>query len=400
MQAGYRFRPGVFGLAAACLLAGPAITAEPKPDAARSHVIFMGVDLAVQRDDQAYRVEDVVGSEFKIRINRKEFFVPTRNRTTRLKVTNSLKLAAESVRLDDLHGEEGYTPANDPRRKFNARVGAGSALQAAQGVSETRLGEAQESLAKAQQGPREFQKQYENIIDQEKSNLGTINQQMGSSYGSIPDMANELQDELAKKNFDLVEVSFKVSSPVELTQPYMVVLVEFQPRDAKPGETSLLIHAKALDPIDAQPRSVLVREGGLPTGFKLVRYEVHLYDRGREVATNTASKRVELTRAEAQLYLVVEYLGAHKHATLPAAPVAGTLPLAQRRRLTVDQLNQVFYARVTKDGSLAGLYRDEACTRPLDDAATLAAAGEVFFQPALDQGKPVEGTARVRLGEI
>jgi len=304
------------------------------------------------------------------------------------------------LRVDDLQGAEGYTPANDPRRKFNARTGTSSALQSAQGLSESRLAEAEASLQAAKAGPPEFQKQYETIIEQEKGNLGVLGQQLGSDYGSIPTMANDLANELAKGDFDAVEVSFRLSSPVELSDPYMVVLVEFQARDAKPGETGLLIHAKALGPVGPTPRLIVMKEGGMPVGFKLVRHEVHVYHQGREIASNVSSKRVELTRAEAQQYLVIEHIGAHKGATQPAAVAPGTLSPARRQQLSVDQLNRTFYARVSKDGDLLGAYADESCSLQLDDDAILAALGEVFFLPTLVSGKPAEGTARVRLGGI
>jgi hypothetical protein len=180
----------------------------------------------------------------------------------------------------------------------------------------------------------------------------------------------------------------------------MVVLFRFQEREAKPGDQGMLIHAKALEPVGPKPKYVRVRESGLPRGFKYIDCEVHIYNRGEEVATNTSAKRVELTREEAQQYLVVEHVGANKGATLPPVAVPGTLPVNQRTQLTPDQLNRTFFARVSKDGKLLGAFADEGCNLELNDAATLNALREVFFRPALEKGKPAEGTARVRLAEI
>jgi len=373
---------------------------EPPAGPAKTHVLFMGVDLDVQQEKKLYRVEDVVGSEFKIRIGQKEYFVPTRNRTTGLKVVNALKLTSASVQVDDLQGDPTYTPAKDPRRKFNARTGTSGALQSAHDWSTLRQGEAVASLEKAQMGPPEFRKNYENIIEQENDNLGVLNQQMGSDLGSIPTMANELAIELAKGDFDAVEVSFKLSSLEELADPYMVVLVEFQPREAKPGETGLLIHAKALGPVGPTPRAILMQEGGMPVGFKILRQEVHIYNHGEEIATNLSSKRVELTREEAREYLVIEHIGTHKGATVAASAVPGTLSPARRQQLTLDQLNRTLYAKVSKEGNLLGAFTDESCSVSIDNTDMLAALGEVFFKPALFQGKPVEAAARLRLADL
>jgi hypothetical protein len=68
--------------------------------------------------------------------------------------------------------------------------------------------------------------------------------------------------------------------------------------------------------------------------------------------------------------------------------------------LSPDQLNRTVYARISKEGAVLGVYSDEGCNLQLDDVATFTALREVFFKPSLVQGKPAEGTARVRLGEI
>ena len=166
--------------------------------------------------------------------------------------------------LEGLESGPGYTPANDPRRKFEARAGSESGAQAARDWSSARLGEAQSSLVAAQMGPKEFQKNYEDIIAQEQSNQGVLDQQLGSDYFSIPKLADELALELAEGNYDAMEVSFKISSPVELENPYMVILFKYQDRDANEGDVGMLIHAKQLDRIGPKPKYIRVREGGLP----------------------------------------------------------------------------------------------------------------------------------------
>jgi hypothetical protein len=383
------------------------------PEPAKPYVLFMGTDLAVQRDQRFYRVEDVTGSEFKIHIGQREFFVPTRNRETKLRVDSSLKLSTGSVRLAELHGGPAYTPANDPRVKFQAASGAAGGAAAVRDLGYGRMIAAEIGLAAAthtlantpESSPSRPMVEAAFSNAQSEYSLGAAqasvgDQSMLSQQYDTAAYADKMYRELSEENYDALEMSFKISSPVELEDPYMVILFKFQEKEAKPGDVGLLIHAEALDPIGAKPKYIRVRQGGMPKGFKYVDSEVHIYNHGREVATDASSKRLELTRAEAQMYLLVEYVGAHKDATLPAAVVAGSLPSVQRQRLTVDQLNLLFHAKVAKDGSLLGVYRDEACAQPLDDPAVVAAAGEVFFKPALEKGKAVDGVARVRLGGI
>lgn len=393
-------------LAAAPAAKSPAQPAEPKP-----YVLFMGADLAVLRDKGAYRVEDVAGSELKIHIGKKEFFVRTRSGGTSLKVDHALKLSGTSVKLDNLESGPAYTPANDPNLKFIRASGAAGGAAAVEDLAYGQMisqsitaGFAEAAVARG--GPGVAQAQAANDAAQQGLTLAnraaeqaSAEMQFSQRYNTGA-LADQRARELAEENYDAMEVSFKISSPVELENPYMIVLFKFQERDAKPGQEGLMIHAKSLDPIGPKPKYIRVREGGLPRGFKYLSCEVRIYDRGEELATNVSPKRVELTRSEAQQYIVIEHLGAHKGATVPAAPVSRTLPAARRQQLSIDQLNHLCYVKVAADGTVLGAYDDEAGRVPLNDPAALAALGDVFFRPALEKGKPVEGTVRVRLGEI
>lgn len=367
------------------------------------YVLYMGADLAVQQGKKFYAVEDVDGSEFVITVGGKSRFVRTRLQANNLKVDRALKLAPVSVRLDDLQGGPGYTPANDPRHKFNARSGAASGAVAASDLATYNVTEITATLEQVKNSPvpwKEREQQLTVELDKEQGRQSEVNYQQATDYTSTPKMADALALELAEGNYDLVDVSFKVSSPEPLDDPYMVVLVEFAPRGAKPGETSTLIHAKALDPIGPEPKFIRVREGGMPVGFKYLRHEVHLYNRGREVATSESSKRVELSAAEARQYLVLDHLAAHKDGTLPPEPVVGSVPASVKQRLGPDQLQRTCYAKVSKEGLLLGVYADEGVSLPLADEDLVAAFAGVLFKPALARGKPMEGVVRVRLADL
>lgn len=377
---------------------------------AKPYVLFMGADLAVQRDKKFHRVEDVVGSDFKIKIGKKEFFVPTRNRATGLKVSHSLKLTGAAVQLDGLQGGPAYTPANDPARKMIAASGSAGGASAMQDLAQGRVMQLQAevahatTVAEAYPGipeAREALEKFQGYLDEAERKASVLGQShMWDSQNNPGAQADKMQGEFAEGNHDAMEVSFKISSPVVLDDPHMVVLFKFQDPMAKPGEEGLLIHAESLEPIGPKPKYIRIRQGGLPQGFKYLDSEVHIFNRGEEVATNASSKRVELTREEAQQYLVIEHLTANKGATVPAAAVPGTLSPDRLKALSLDQMNRTYYAKVGPDGTVLGLYADESCHLLIDDATTFAAVNAAFFKPALVKGRPVEGVARVRLGEI
>jgi hypothetical protein len=379
-----------------------AATASSISPAEKTHVLYMGLDLSVMQEKKFHRVENVEGSEFVIRVAGENRFVRTRLQRNELKLDPELKLSPLSVRLDDLQGGPGYTPANDPNLKFDARSGAAGGAQAANDISTAAAAEITQTIEVIRANGDALGRLpgLEHELERQNGFAQSSGSQMSSDYSSIGHRANERELELAEGNFDLVDISFRISSPVPLDRPYLVAVVEFQSRDAKPGETSTLVHAKALDPLDATPRYVRIREGGLPIGFKFLRYEVHVYNRGREVATNASPKRVELTRDEARQYLLLEYLGEHKDATVPASAVPASLPATVRTSLQPGQLQRVVYVQVAKDGSPLGVFADEACRHPLDDPELVSALAGAFFKPALAKGKPVDGVARLRLADL
>ncbi len=381
-------------------------------EVAKPYVLFMGADLSVHRDKKFYRVEDVVGSELKIKIGKKEFFVPTRGRNTNLKVGHSLKLTGAVAKLDGLQAGPTYTPANDPVRKMIAASGAAGGAAAVQDLAygqmiAMNLNASQAALsaqgsngitgAMAQAEVARMQEAADEALKQAAA-AGAIMQH--SSQYNTGDYVDKMHREMSDGNYDAMEVSFKISSPVELDDPHMVILFKFQDRDAKAGTEGMLIHAESLDPIGSKPKYIRIRKAGLPKGFKYLDCEVHIFNRGEEVATNASPKRVELTRDEAQQYLLIEHMGANKDATVPAAGVPGTVATTRFKELTLDQLNRTYYAKIGPDGSVLGLFTDENCNLKIDHETTLSIVSEVFFKPALVKGKPVEGVARVRLGEI
>lgn len=365
--------------------------------------LFMGANLEVKQGKNFYAVEDVDGSEFVVTIDGKKRFIRTRLQSNNIKVVRELKLSPLAVALDNMQGGPGYTPANDPNLKFLARSGAAGGAQAANDLAISQATETANALTAMRQAPIrlvEMEKALEGNLEIQQNQAAVSGYQLQSDYTSIPSQAGDLAKELAEANYDLVDVSFKISSPVPLDDPYMVVLVEFQPRGAKPGEVSMLIHGKALEPITAKPKYIRVREGGMPTGFKYLRHEVHIYNRGKEIASNTSSKRVELNRDEARQYLLLEHMAANKKASVAAAPVPGSLSPEVRLRLQPAQVQRTCYVRVSKEGIPEGVFADASASQSLPDAELSAALAAAYYKPALIDGQPTEGVASVRLVDV
>ena len=396
----------LFLAAAAGLQPGPAPAADTVPPP-RTHVLFMGTDLSVMHQKKLRRVEDVTGSEFKIRVDGHVILVPTRLAPINLHVDAEFKLSGLSVQLDQLQSGPAYSYGNDPMRKLEETNRNTSNVAQGRDLADSGLATSKANLAATLENTSHYSNQAqaarevaaaERRLDASQRQLNASDFAMNSDLINVGAGANKAT--LANGSFDAMEVSFKVSSPVELDQPYVVILFAFHDPAAKPGVNGLVIHAQALESIDAKPRFVRVLRGGLPPGFQFVDCAVHIFNHGWEVATNRSDKRVALTHDEARQYLVTQHFGAHKGETLPATALRDPLLRASRPGLTVAQQTRTIYVRVGRDGVVRGIFADADCQLPLDEAATTAALGEVFFMPALEHGRPVDGVAPVRLAEL
>jgi hypothetical protein len=199
---------------------------------------------------------------------------------------------------------------------------------------------------------------------------------------------------------DAMDVEFDISSERPLQKPYVVTLARFHPKGTKPGTVQNLVYAKELHPIDAHPTNVHLVEDGFPHDFELVDFQLHLYNRGEEVATSVSSERVELTRDEAFEYVRIEYVVAHKGATLPASPAMGILPADLPGRLAHGEYKATIFVRVSKDGFAGEPFADVSCSRKIEDPYLETVVRCIRFDPALAQGKPVEGVASVNLRQL
>ena len=77
----------------------------------------MGADISLEKDKVFHPVEDVTETAAVIKLNGKQVHVPL-ERTANLQIIENLKIAATSVRIDDLKTRRAYTPGADPLRKF------------------------------------------------------------------------------------------------------------------------------------------------------------------------------------------------------------------------------------------------------------------------------------------
>ena len=380
----------------------PSGSAEPK-----SHTLFMGVDLSLEQNKEIYRVHGVEGGAFLIDVKGKEVRVPIDRGNVKLMITPSMKLTEKSAAVTNLKGERAYTINNDPIARFEKGLAAASQMTAGN-----------EAAINQAQAAKDFSAA--TVV-----NAAVAGNPVGGAPGSAPAAAPAQQNSPFslqhsqhltnvpgagfnssggsanyEGQYDAMDVVFSVSSERPLNNPYVVVVVQFRVTDGKPGQVGNWIYARSLDAINRDTRRIHIEEGGFPFGFELVDFQVHLYNRGEEIATTVAPKRVELTRDEAFQYVMIEYVSSHKGATLPATPAMGKLPADLAERLANGQLKAVYYVKVAKDGKVTETFADESCSEKVDDPYLNTVVKKIRFNPALEKGKPVDGVAMLKLNKL
>jgi hypothetical protein len=406
----------------------------------KTHTLFMGADISINLDRDLYPVRDVTGSSWVIDINHQEKVVSAKEAPLNLKITPTLKLTEGSATIGGFKREAAYSYANDPSVRLTQGLSRASALNTdlidvarnAQARIDTMQNKALGPMAGlaasdnqfgaaallAQAGSSKgapyvipkggfdsasfaaFIAQYAAAAASSQAKTLADAQQVATSAANQTTNGDEPAGRIATQGFDAMDIDFSISSPKPLHHPYVVTMTRFHAMNSKPGLVQNLVYAKSLDPIYSQISHVHFSEEGFPFNYELVDFQIHIYDGGKEIATNLAQDRVELTREEAFLYVKSEYIGAHPHTTLPPVAVMGNLPADLPVKLNSGKYDEKFYVKVDKDGLAIETFADEACTRPLNDPYLDFVVARVRFKPALADGHPVDGVTSLNLNKL
>jgi hypothetical protein len=434
----------------------PAFTVDEN-QSAKTHTLFMGADIALNLDKDMYSVRDVWGSNWVIEINGREREVSANRAPLNLKITPNLKLTENSATIVAFKRVQSYSYANDPSvmltKGLSQSASMSSDLMAAASNAQARV---DTMLSNNMSGAGVFagaddqfsanamlltaQYEYANL---HTTGLGTFHayplpsptaptattdttgalaielerfrgpdfpiptkyintgyaETVANTSGAQTDNNNE-PGKLATSGLDAMDVEFDIRSAKPLHNPYVVTMTRFHARNSRPGMVQNMVYAQSLHPIDEHLSHVHFIEEGFPFDYELIDFQLHIYNRGEEIATNVAADRVELTRDEAFEYVRSEYIGAHPKDTLPATPAMAKLPADLPAKLAQKKYSAAFYVKVSKDGIADEAYSDPACTQRIKDPYLDSVVKRVRFKPALSNGRPVEGIATVNLGQL
>lgn len=389
-----------FCVALALPALGPVFAAEPAPGAStaaapKTHVLFMGTNLALEKDKKFHPIEDVTARDVIIKPDGKPVEVPLDQNVT-LSITDSLKIAGTSVEIADLKAERAYSPATDPFRKFVRAAGLAAGQSAAADLAQGNM--LQLEMLKAGAGAQNDASLGAQIAAAQDAVTAAQLESTREVY-DVSSLSVAAGTEASQELFDAIRLSFEVTPQRSLDRAYYAVIAQIQERDSKPGHVRVWTYLRSLGRLPAgEKTNVNIFQSGLPRGYILGNCEVHFYDGANEIATNLSRKRVELTDDEALDFRIIEYVGANKGRTLPASPLVASLPSDLRAMLTPAQQSERCYVRIGKDGRVVAVFRDAAGRRPLEDPALESALKTLRFNPALEAGKPVESTIAIKFG--
>jgi hypothetical protein len=436
----------------------PAYTVE-EANSVKTHTLFMGADIAINLDRDLYNVRDVWGSNWVIDINGREREIAANRAPVNLKITPTLKLTENAVTIVGFKRVKAYSFGNDPSVRLtrglnqsavinndlsavaeNAQNRADASQNHALGGAALFAGSDDQFSANAMETTAQYaysnlhtrginssglpvasgsapstttsttgntlipgmvEDPMKTLFNNETQQINTANLQH-SANADLNQTANgnEPAGRIATTGLDAMDVEFDVRSAKPLHNPYVVTMTRFHAVGSKPGFVQNMVYAKSLNPIDEHLSHVHFVEEGFPPDYELLDFQLHIYNRGEEIATNVAADRVELTRDEAFEYVKMEYIGAHQKDSLPAAPAMAKLPADLPAKLAQGKYGTAFYVKVSKDGLADEAYADPACTRRIGDAYLDSIVKRVRFKPALSSGKPVDGIATLNLGKL
>lgn len=376
------------------VLSAPAAVAA---EGTKAYTLFEGDNITVGQGTEMHPVRDVNGGSWVIVVNGKEVLVSATSGPINMKVTPVQKLSDISVTLANAKAERAYTYQNDPAVRLTRSMSQGAVTSAGYQAAVSQAAAAQSGAIMAPSANSSTNPSNTGNVSVNSATVADQSMKMATN-GPGADLrfgANE-----AEGDFDALDVSFEISSSTPLRSPYIVTMTRIHETGSPAGSFRNVVSARALEPVTLKAAKVHYQQAGFPPGYQLEDHEIHLYDNGREVATNLSPKRQVLTFDQAFAYVHDKYIETHKTATLPAVAVMGDLPHDFPTQVATGKYAAPVYVTVSKEGLGQEAFSDLACKNRTDDPYLETVVHGIRFQPALEAGKPVDGVVSLDLKKL
>lgn len=394
------------------LLAGAAgllPAAETNAPAEGKHVLYLGLDVSLTLNDVTSPVVDADNLAVQVDANgqRRRFLL---RHGGDFKTAVVPRVAKSSVTIERLREERTYSRGTDPRKQALAQqMILATAQAAAEEHAERQMLDAQRNVDAALSAQGAARAAAAANPQLRVTHTGPSADQLqaassaASSFSSLHssplyDINTLGADAAGRDAFNALGVNFTISAPAPLKDVYGVMRVLFTD-PAKPTQQASSIRFFSLPDLQPKPTKVFFLHEHLPPGYKLERYEIHVYSGGREIATNLSNNRVELTLDEIHQFLVLKHLSEHAGGSGPVAIATELLDHDLAAHVTKEMMNLAVDVAVDEKGRVTSLTLDpRSSSGPV--AYITSVLRETRFLPAIERGKPVAGSGRFVLEEF
>ena len=362
--------------------------------AQKEYTLFEGANISVDLANKVYPLRDVNGSSWVVIVDGQEKVISAAVTPVNLKIVPSRKLTEETATITGLKREPAYTFNNDPTVKMTRGLVNAASISASYQAVANQANAVDPSVINTPSASGTNSTVTANLQGQNSSG------DAGQVAASGANASIDLQGKKEAAGYDAMSVEFEIASEKPIPEPYIVTMTKFHPRGTVPGTIQSMVFAKALEPIGAKATKVKFSEEGFPFDYEVVDFQIHLYNAGTEIATNTAEKREVMTPDQAFDYVKKAYIEAHKSGTIAAVPVMGDLPPDLASQIATGKYTDSIYVKVSKDGLADQAFADSRCSKRIEDPYLDAVVKGIRFKPALAEGVPVEGVAELNLSRL
>lgn len=369
-------------------------TAAPREVSSRSAPVrefrlFVGVDLKVMQDGEMCQINDFENRRALLE-GPERVQIADRDLGS-IQFVHTTKLSRNSLTIADLDVRKGISTTTDER--MEKMVGQNNL----QTYDQDRLQQLELSVISAAAfGPSgpidvgggqiidvpDVREALDNFQSYEQSNAITTDDEFFSQQ----------QSETDPEKFNTIMLSAKVSSPVPVTDTYVVGIARIRTNESRARDIIIFHEIGDLTP---EPRVINIQKPGLPPGFEVLDIDLHIFREGQELVSDQSEKQFALTRDEAIEYMALERISSNRGQTLPAEPAWALAPSALLASNRPDDFDYPLTVHVDAQGRVTKIDESTIAPPPIPDIVS-----DLLFLPAIQEGATVPTITKVNLRDF
>lgn len=351
----------------------------------KDHHFFVGVDLSIPHGDQFYPIERIWNAHAQIRVG-DAVVVEEIQDLKEFRFTRSTKISRHFAEITDLKCDPAFSINTDPQV-----MALGAQNQAATLADDTMsLQESTIRMVYSMPGSANSAVPDDPYLPSLPADVvPEIDMGLGSASNSHSRQLEFYQQQMAGEMpvYDALRIRFSLKSDSYFPRGHLAFI--FHLRDGKDdSELKTWIHFLSLKDISPEDQSYDYFVTSYPDGMRIESQEVFLFANGSEIATNLSPKHVEMTAADARMYLNYQYLSRNEGKTKPPERLWNYLSQDFRKSVHAGLRDDKITLMINEDGVVTDLIMNPAVSAALNPANIREISSQLYL-PALENGKPV-----------